>query len=78
MRAWADAVADWEYSGGEGSLQCRACGARTPVHRWKHEPLWVFGNLALVFWNWPELREDFIERVSKLLGHRVVVVRGTF
>jgi hypothetical protein len=74
---WLSAAAHWTEIG-KGLLSCNHCHEETSVLEWKTDPLWVFGNLGFQFWNWPKLHKDFVGRVSKLLGHRVVVVQGMF
>jgi hypothetical protein len=73
---WLAAAEQWKKTG-TGVVSCNHCG-ETSVLEWKTDPLWVFGNLGLQFRNWPKLHRDFIDRVSDLLGHRIVVVQGMF
>ena len=74
--AFHDAAQNW-YKGGEGRLACSACRLADAITEWQISPPWGFGNLGFEFWNWPWLRDSFVEDVSRLLGHRTVLVPGS-
>ena len=74
--AWSAAVEDWYKGGGPGILACAHCGAESPITEWRHEPPWAFANLGIEFWNWPRLQEQFLNKVSEVLEHRVRLVYG--
>jgi hypothetical protein len=74
--AWSDAVAGWYEKNGLGLLACQRCGIATPITDWPHEPPWAFGNVAVEFWNWPQLSDVFLKSVSELTGHRFRLVDG--
>jgi hypothetical protein len=75
---WSAAIGEWFEGKGPGLLACVHCHAEAPITEWQHDPLWAFGYLGVEFWNWPDLRPEFIDDVSKFLGHRVRLVRGKF
>jgi hypothetical protein len=73
---WSEAISEWYDQRGPGNLGCHGCNGVRPITEWQHEPPWGFGYLGFQFWNWPPLKESFIEEVSRRLGHRVVYVEG--
>jgi hypothetical protein len=73
---WGEAIDEWHKNKGVGMLACPSCGHTQPITDWLHDPPWGFGNLGFKFWNWPPLRESFVEEIGKRLGHRVVLVAG--
>ncbi len=73
---WSTAMGEWYQDKGPGWLACMHCHAKAPITEWQHDPPWAFGYLGVEFWNWPHLRPEFIDEVSKFLGHRVRLVRG--
>lgn len=73
---WPAAVQSWLAGDVDTRLDCPGCGAGAPVTEWRHEPAYGFGCLAFRFWNWPPLREDFLDELRRELGHAVAVVRG--
>jgi hypothetical protein len=70
-----DAGENW-YEGGQGLLACSTCRFGEAITEWQILPPWGFGNLGFQFWNWPWLRDSFVEDISRLLGHRTVLVPG--
>jgi len=74
--AWSAAIGDWYKAHGPGMLACEHCGAEAPITEWQHEPPWAFANFGIEFWNWPQLREQFLNKISEVLEHRVRVVYG--
>jgi hypothetical protein len=67
----ADTIGTW-YEGGHGSRPCVGCQRRVGLNDWRWEPPWGFGHLGFTFWNWPQLRPEFVAEVSARLGHRVI------
>jgi hypothetical protein len=74
--AWSAAIENWYVACGSGMLTCAHCGAEAPITEWRHEPPWAFANFGIEFWNWPRLREEFLNKVSEVLEHRVRLVFG--
>jgi hypothetical protein len=70
-----DATLAWE-EGGPDILDCPNCGSSSGLALWSIHPSWAFGNLALIFWNWPMLSKEFIRQVTDHLGHRIVRIDG--
>ena len=74
--AWSDAVGEWHGGSGPGILACAKCSVKMPITEWQHDPPWAFGNAGLKFWNWPELRPEFVRQFGEVVGHRVRLVWG--
>jgi hypothetical protein len=70
------AVNEWAAQTGEGRFVCPRCGVGDLISEWRWDPPWGFGCLGLTFWNWPWLRDSFVQDLSALLGHRTVRVYG--
>jgi hypothetical protein len=75
-KGWSNAVDEWYAGTGPGLLACPTCGQAAAITEWLHDPPWAFAYLGLEFWDWGGLRREFIDEVSALLGHRVMVVYG--
>lgn len=74
--AWSAAVDEWYEGSGLGILSCEHCGAKASIVEWQHDPPWAFGYAGVEFWNWPPLRNDFLNSLSKLVTHRIRLVSG--
>jgi hypothetical protein len=75
-RAWQTALQEWHKNAGSGILSCERCGTGTSVAAWEHEPPSVFGHFGIEFWNWPQLRPDFLARIAEVTKHRFRLVFG--
>ena len=76
--AWSVAIESWSIAGGPGILACAHCGAELPITEWRHDPPWAFANPGIEFWNWPQLRQEFLNKVSEVLEHQVRLIYGKF
>ncbi|SDK43245.1 hypothetical protein [Streptomyces indicus] len=74
---FADAVHSWA-DGDDEPVACPSCGRTAPVHTWRWaDDYFAFGRLGFTFWNWPELRPEFLAEFSRRLGgHRTVLLEG--
>jgi hypothetical protein len=72
---WAAAIGEWANRQGPGLLNCSSCRNAAPIVTWRFDPVWGFGDLAFQFSEW-FLREDFIQELSRFLGHRVTHVQS--
>ncbi|MFC8668515.1 hypothetical protein [Streptomyces sp. NPDC057199] len=74
---FAAAMGTWHETGA-ATVDCPACARPVALTDWIWEDdYYAFGHLGLEFWNWPELRPDFIQEISRLLGgHRTGHVWG--
>jgi hypothetical protein len=73
---WSEAVNEWYEDTGPALLPCAHCGAEAPITDWQHDPPFAFGNVGVTFWNWPELRDDFVKTLTDLTGHRFRLIYG--
>jgi RNA polymerase subunit RPABC4/transcription elongation factor Spt4 len=49
-------------------LMCPACGHSFTLEDWDFEPYWAFSELAMEFWNWPILSENFLTGMKRATG----------
>jgi hypothetical protein len=71
---WAEAISEWYENTGAGMLRCFQCGQERSITEWSFDPPWGFGNLGFTFWNWPPLKESFIDEMKKRIAHRTVFI----
>jgi hypothetical protein len=74
--SWSKAIREWHEGKGGFLFSCPECGHVEPVSEWRYDPPWGFGDLGFQFWNWPPLKESFVNEMSARLGHRTVLVQG--
>jgi hypothetical protein len=71
---------DWNFDDyfktGNVSLICPLCSHSSDVNRFSIEPTWGFSNLGFTFWNWSDLKEDFIEEFENRLHCKVKVIES--
>jgi hypothetical protein len=70
---------DWDFLNewfGKKSdrLTCPSCNAATEVHDYQFVPEWGFSDLGFTFWNWPPLKDEFINEFKEKLECDVSVV----
>jgi hypothetical protein len=73
---WSDAVGRWYDGDDHAAFKCSDCNEDSPITQWTFDPPWAFGNLGFEFWNWPPVKKEFIDQVSEILGHKVVLITG--
>ncbi|MEV4000607.1 hypothetical protein [Actinomadura sp. NPDC049753] len=78
--AWApfsEVFTEWS-EGYDGVIACPSCGKPVEPSAWKWaEDYFALGHLGFTFWNWPELKQDFVAEVGRQLGgHRTVLLAG--
>jgi hypothetical protein len=73
---WQSALLEWLKSKGDGILRCSKCEHTGSVTEWIYDPPWGFGELGFTFWNWPVLRQSFVEEFCAQFGHRTAFVAG--
>jgi hypothetical protein len=76
LTQWTAALDAWASGDDSAGLRCPRCGATSAIIEWRHDPPIGFGNLGLVFWNWPSLNREFIVRLGKKIGHDLTLVEG--
>ncbi len=68
---YIDAASSW-YEGKKATkFTCPECEKSQPVIDWDGPNPIGLGFFAIEFWNWPDLRPEFIESIEKLVGHRL-------
>jgi hypothetical protein len=75
-KAWNTSIVEWLRDEGEGLLRCPKCEHIRSVTEWIYDPPWGFGELGLTFWNWPMMRESFVEELRAQFRHRTAFVVG--
>ena len=73
---WGEAINRWSDGDDDALLMCNACYADSPLTLWVFEPAWGFACLGFTFWNWPPLKPEFVQQVSGILRHEVLLVYG--
>jgi hypothetical protein len=73
-----DAISSWYEGDDHVSIACPKCLHVVRLVDWSIEPAWGFGNLAIKFWNWPMLRQKFIEKLAAIAGYQSTMVMGKF
>ena len=64
---------DW-YEQESDNILCPLCKVSNPIHQFKFTPKWGFSNLGFRFWNWPDLKDEFVNQLGNKLGCNVSVV----
>ncbi len=77
----AEAIGQWVEQTGPALVVCPACNQQVPVTEWRSSPALGFGNLSVVFWNWPPLdspswRIDIRELLERATLHSLVRTHG--
>ncbi len=65
-------------NGREPVVTCARCHSSAPLGDWRSDWPSVVGAPAIVFNNWPPLREGFVEELRRLIGGRTAVVQAHF
>jgi hypothetical protein len=70
---------DWDFLSEWGNnksnnITCPLCGVATDIHDFSFTPQWGFSDFGLTFWNWAELKDDFINNFKQRLDCNVTVV----
>jgi uncharacterized Zn-finger protein len=78
--AWApfrEVFTEWS-EGRDGVIACPSCGRPVEPSAWQWAgDCFALGHLGFTFWNWPELKQDFVAEVGRQLGgHRTVLLEG--
>lgn len=68
LHAWAE--------GKETTLKCNACERVHPIEEYQLGGGVCLSNLGFTFWNWPALKDEFIEELAGVVGEEVKVING--
>jgi hypothetical protein len=77
----AEAIGEWIEQSGPALVLCPSCTREVPVADWRCTPPLGFGNLSVVFWNWPPLdsrswRIDIPELIHQATFHPLIRTLG--
>ena len=64
------------YLGFNDNLLCPICDIESDIQQYVFEPQWGFSNLGFTFWNWPELKPEFIVELQEKLNCDLAIVRS--
>jgi predicted RNA-binding Zn-ribbon protein involved in translation (DUF1610 family) len=65
------AAGNWYVGDNSAAFACPKCAHGQPVIDWDGPNPMGLGYFAIEFWNWGELRPEFIESIEQLVGHRL-------
>ena len=68
-----DFLSDWSDNK-SNNITCPLCGVATDIHSFSFTPQWGFSDLGFTFWNWSELKDDFINDFKQKLNCNISVV----
>lgn len=71
-----EACSAWRGGDDRAALRCPDCGQSSPLRTWDFDKAGGIGNLAFLFWSWPNLRPGFIRDLERILGHPLVLAVG--
>lgn len=69
-------VNNWVAKDEDTNIACPVCGTIKNIADWDYGDSLGFGNLGFVFWNWPKLKEDFVNKISWIVGQKGKIVSG--
>jgi hypothetical protein len=77
----SEAIGQWVEQTGPALVLCPSCKRQMPVSEWRCTPPLGFGNLSVVFWNWPPLdsrswRIDIFELIRQATLHPLIRTHG--
>lgn len=67
---------NWE-NGIETLIPCPSCKKSSPTEAYIYEPKIYFSNLSFVFWNWAELKSEFISKFKDEIGCEIAQIVDT-
>ncbi|MBD3244828.1 MAG: hypothetical protein GF335_02430 [Candidatus Moranbacteria bacterium] len=73
---WGDLLEKWYKDLGNDNLKCSSCKCEFPITSYNFNPFWGFGYLGFNFWNWGDLKVDFIKEIESLLNVKVKLIYG--
>ena len=68
-----DGIKAWN-AGEEVSIRCHCCHREIMIENFNYNNGLIFTNLAIIFWNWPTLKEEFQIELRQRLGEDVLVL----
>ena len=73
---WGTLIENWLDQTKSDNLKCSKCSSEFSITEFEFKPNWSFGNFGLTFWNWGELKVEFITELEKVIGTELKIVRG--
>ena len=73
---WGTLLENWLNQTQSDKLKCSKCSSEYSITKFDFIPNWGFGNFGLIFWNWGELKAEFIAELRKIIGTELKIVRG--
>jgi hypothetical protein len=70
---WGTLLENWLDQTQSDKLKC---SSEFSITEFEFKPNWSFGNFGLTFWNWGELKVEFITELEKVIGTKLKIVRG--
>jgi hypothetical protein len=71
----SDFLNEWA-SASSNNLTCPLCNVSTEIHEFRFDPQWGFSDLGFTFWNWTQLKDEFIALFKQKLGCEIDIVYG--
>lgn len=68
-----DFLNEWDENNSD-NLTCPSCNGKAEIHNFRFTPQWGFSDLGFTFWNWSELKEDFVNEFKQKLNCDINVV----
>lgn len=73
---WGQAIDEWINESDLHKVTCPNCNAEYSITDYVFNPEWCFGYLGFTFWNWPNLKDNFIKELEQILERRVTIIYG--
>jgi len=69
-------IDDWYQSGHAPDFKCPICSTKKSMTEWQRGANIIVSDFALVFWNWPPLKPQFIDDIHQLVRAPVYYFSG--
>ena len=71
---------EWDFmdysENGNSLLTCPLCNHASELNHYLIEPEWGFSDLGFTFWNWPDLKDEFVEEFESRLECKVKIIES--
>ena len=71
---WGTPLDNWYSRIGSDNVKCQNCGIENPITEFAFKPTWAFGSFGITFWNWPQLSQNFVVELEKIVGTELKIV----
>jgi len=72
---WGEIIDSWDNKEND-VLKCSECNNETSITNYDFRPKWGFGEFGLTFWNWPNLKNDFMDDLKRFLNKDIEMIYG--